>query len=161
MINVEVNIINWPTLCPIFYCYEFTKCFFCSFPTMWKNPCSKDTHSRWPRNVLAKTTAWPVVEKAAFYQVNGLAERHFTKTFSSDVLLINSFWAAGAGHSPPGSVSSTGSKLLRRRMIKTLTGRKEDLLCLSQQKKYSPQAQGLWLSRVTLPVLSFISYPSD
>ena len=39
----------------------------------------------------------------------------------------------------------------RRKMIKTLTGRKEDLFCSSQQKRDSPQAKVLWTHRVILP----------
>lgn len=86
----------------------------------------------------------------------------FHQTFPSSGPPVSSFWVSGEGYSPGGSESVVGSKLLRRKMIDSLTGRKEDFF-LTLQKRYNPQAQALWIYRaISLPPLPFcLSHPGD
>lgn len=50
----------------------------------------------------------------------------FHQTFPSNGPPVSLFWVSGEGYSPGGSESVVGSKLLRRKMIDSLTGRKKD-----------------------------------
>lgn len=107
-------------------------------------------HSYWPRNVLAKAEAdirW---------------SQHFTRWMVWP-RGISSKPSPPMGHLPfilsygRGAFPRCFSILCwlqvteRRKMIKPLTGRKEDLFCSSRQKRYSPQAKVLWIHRVILP----------
>ena len=76
----------------------------------------------------------------------------FHQSFHSSGPPVSSFWVSGEGYSPGGSESMVGSKLLRRKMIDSLTGRKEKKIFLTLQKRYDPQAQALWIYRaISLP----------
>ena len=59
----------------------------------------------------------------------------FHQTFPSNGPPVSSFWVSGEGYSPGGSESMVGSKLLRRKMIDSLTGRKEDFFFFKLYKR--------------------------
>lgn len=147
MINVDV-LSSWPIFCPIFCSFKFPKWMFLLFLS------NSEEFLKW-RHIL-------VLAKKCFGRAEGLThgdggsilpgEWFHQDTFHQGLPIqqatCHSLWAPGAGHPPAGPDSSVGSKLLMR-IVKSFTGRKADLLCLSPTIQTVSHTPAFWLQRVS------------
>lgn len=87
----------------------------------------------------------------------------FHQAFPSSGPPVSSFWVSGEGYSPGGSESMVGSKLLRRKMKDSLTGRKEKKIFFNSTKEIlSPSTSFVNLQSNFPATLPFcLSHPGD